>query len=54
MKEKMICSIIIILLQIIEIIYANKKYNNKKFDILHITYQIILFIIFQILIWIIV
>ena len=51
MKEKIICTILILLLQLIQIICSHEKYGNKKFDIFHILYQISIFIIFQILIW---
>ena len=51
MKEKIICTILILIFQLIQIICSHEKYSNKKFDIFHILYQISIFIIFQILIW---
>lgn len=51
MFENITLTILILILQIIEVIYCHKKYDNKKFDIFHITYQIVVFTIFQILIW---
>ena len=51
MKEKIICTILILIFQLIQIISSHEKYSNKKFDIFHILYQISIFIIFQILIW---
>ncbi len=51
MVENIFCTVLISSLQVIEIAYCHKTYQNKKFDIFHTIYQIIVFIIFQILIW---
>lgn len=55
MGEKIICTILVLLIQILSIIIFHqqmKLMNTKKiYDIIHIIYQIIIFIIFQILIW---
>lgn len=53
MLTKIICTILIIVWQIIISINLHQKYKNKKYDIYNSIYQISLFIIFQITIWII-
>ena len=51
MLENITFTVLILMLQIVEIVYCHKKYANKKFDIFHVIYQIVVFTIFQILIW---
>lgn len=51
MLEKILCTIVIVLLQITEIMYCHFNLKNKKFDICHTIYQIIILVIFQIKIW---
>lgn len=53
MNEKIICTILIIILQIILSIDLHQRYKNEKYDIFNAIYQIIVFIVFQITIWII-
>lgn len=51
MKTKLFSTIFILMLQIIEVTYCHARYENKKIDIFHIIYQIIVFITFQLMLW---
>ena len=53
MIEKIVCTILILLLQCINLIYGHMKYHIKKYDIINAIYQVIIFTLFQIVIWII-
>lgn len=57
MKEKIILTGLIVLWQIMMIVLVHKKIKKNKekkiYDIVNITYQIILFVIFQTILWII-
>lgn len=50
MGEKIICTILVLLWQVMISIYIHMKYKNKKYDIFNAIYQLVLFIIFQIMI----
>lgn len=54
MEEKNLYTILIVIWQIGISIWTHEKYKNKKYDTFNVIYQIILFVIFQILIWIVV
>lgn len=54
MIEKVFVTIFIAIWQILISVMSHKKYKNKKYDTANVIYQIILFILFQISIWIIV
>lgn len=51
MIEKIVYTLLIALLQIVEIGTCHIAYQNKKFDIFYIIYQIVIFSIFQIVLW---
>lgn len=53
MQTKIICTILIIMWQIILSLWIHKEYKNKKYDIFNAIYQLGVFILFQITIWII-
>lgn len=53
MITKIVCTVCILIWQIILSVWTHKKYHNKYYDIFNITYQIMLFIIFLLVVWII-
>ena len=54
MEEKVLVTIIVAIWQILVSVISHKKFRNKKYDIVNAIYQIVLFILFQISIWIVV
>ena len=53
MWEKVICTIAVLMWQIFISIVTHYTNDNKKYDIYNAIYQLIIFAIFQIVIWII-
>lgn len=53
MEEKIICTICVFLWQLFNCLIIHFMYKEKIYDIFNAIYQIILFAVFQILIWII-
>lgn len=52
MKEEIICTIALFIWQFIQIIVFYKNVSNeKKINAIHVIYQLIIFVIFQIVIW---
>ena len=51
MEEKIICTICIFLWQLFNWLLMHFKYKKKTYDKINAIYQIVLFIIFQIIIW---
>ena len=53
MVTKIVCTALILIWQIILSVWTHKKYHNVFYDIYNITFQIMLFIIFLLVVWII-
>ncbi len=53
MKEKLLSTLIVAIWQILISIYIHLKNQNKIYDLCNAIYQLILFSIFQIIIWLV-
>lgn len=51
MEINVISTVFVLLLQTMVLVNTHVKYRNKKYDIFNAIYQLILFIIFQLVIW---
>lgn len=49
--EKILCSLAVLIWQIILSIWMHFQYKNKKYDLFNAIYQIVLFTILQLIYW---
>ena len=53
MIVNMICTILIVIWMVANFMYSHKTFKNKYYDRFYIVYLVIIFTIFQVLIWIV-